>query len=667
MTHSIIRQRPLVSPAVPRSGRSASTPLGLDAVTLDREGTLGAWQDLNARSTIPHCVDQLEASGVIDNFRRVVRESSAEHRGFVFADSDLYKVIEAIGWEIGRSGTDRWDGYLDDVIDLITRVQEPSGYLHTWIQGVHPEKKLAELEWTHELYCLGHLVQASIALSRGAGRDDLLAVAERFVALVDQRFGPGREDGVCGHPEIETALIELYRLTGNEAHLRLAERQIDLRGRGLLKVGSLGARYFQDHVPVRAARTAVGHAVRQLYLNAGATDLYLETGEDLLFTAMRDQWSSAHERKMYISGAFGSRHRDEAFGDDYELPSDRAYAETCASIAGFQWAWRMLLATAESTFADTMERELHNAIAAAVDRTGTRFFYSNPLQMRPDRYSEENAPRERTHWYACACCPPNIARLVASLGAYVATASDDGLQLHLYAPGRIDLPAHLGSGHVDVRTTYPWEGSLRIDLTGELAPGFHLDLRIPAWSHAPRLLVDGKPVRVQAEANGYLTVDLGNDGARSIELDLGMAPRWTRAHHKVDAVRGCLALERGPLLFCLEQADLPDALVLEDMSVLAGEGVEEHRRDGDPLLPLTLGIRVETLTSPGGLYDEEARASLDRGEPTTVEAVPFARWGNRTPGAMRVWLPEPRSSQPPTSDTSTGDTRLSGTHHQGAS
>ncbi len=262
----------------------------------------------------------------------------------------------------------------------------------TWTQGVHPDKKFAELEWTHELYVLGHMVQAAVALDRAAGRDDLLKLARRFVDLVERRFGSAGEEGICGHPEIETALVELYRHTGEQRHLQLAQRMIDLRGKGLLKAGSFGARYFQDHAPVREATSAVGHAVRQFYLNAGVTDVYLETGEDALLNAMRAQWSSAHERKMYISGAFGSRHRDEAFGDDYELPSDRAYAETCATIADLQWTWRMQLASGGAVYADVIEREIHNALAASVDATGTRFFYSNPLQLRPDRYSEENAP-----------------------------------------------------------------------------------------------------------------------------------------------------------------------------------------------------------------------------------------------------------------------------------
>ncbi|WP_235857180.1 glycoside hydrolase family 127 protein [Occultella glacieicola] len=631
-----------VAPAVPTGPVAVQRPLDLRAVRLDPSGRLGAWQDLNATATIPHCIDQLEASGVLDNFRRLVSESDAAHRGFVFADSDLYKVIEAVAWEIGRSGTDRWDAWLDDVIALVARAQDETGYVMTWIQGVHPEKRFAELEWTHEMYVLGHLVQAAVALDRAAGRTDLLAIAERFVALVQRTFGPGGTDGICGHPEIETALVELYRHTGDRAHLDLAQRMVDLRGRGLLKVGSLGARYFQDHAPVREATAAVGHAVRQLYLNAGVTDLYLETGEAALLDAMDAQWASAHERKMYLSGAFGARHRDEAFGDDYELPSERAYAETCATIADLHWTWRMTLARGGSAYAETIEREIHNALAASVDAGGTRFFYSNPLQLRPDRYSEENSPRERTSWYACACCPPNIARVVAQLSAYVASSTDDELLVHQFAAAEIDLPAHLGQGTLLVETDYPRTGAVALSVRGSVRPGARLAVRIPGWSAGSPLVAvmpDGGPAAGSgsvAEADGYARVDLA-DGAR-YRLDLDLTPRWTTGHPRVDAVRGCIALERGPVVYCVEQADLTGPAEVDDLSVVVTQAPREvTAADGGTRLELAARLSEP----PTELYRTAEGEPAPSGT-TTVTAIPFATWGNRAPGAMRVWLPVAR-------------------------
>ena len=614
-----------IAPASPQATLANHRPISIASVRLTTEGHLGAWQQRNAQATIPHCVAALESSGVLDNFRRVIGESGADYRGFVFADSDLYKVIEAIAWEIGRTGTDAFDEWLEEVIAILARVQEPSGYLMTWIQGVHPEKKFAELEWTHELYVLGHLIQAAIALDRAAGRTDLLAIARSFADLVDRRFGPGRgEEGVCGHPEIETALVELYRHTGERRYLDLAQRMVDLRGTGLLKAGFHGSEYFQDHAPVRQASSAVGHAVRQLYLNAGVTDLYLETGEEALAAAMDAQWRSVHQRKMYLTGAFGARHSGEAFGDDYELPADRAYAETCATIADLHWSWRMLLVHGGAHYAETIERELYNALAAAVDATGTRFFYANPLQLRPDRTSEENAPRDRQSWYSCACCPPNIARVVAQLGAYLASSTDSELVVHQLTDAEIDLPDHLGSGTLRIRTRYPDDGEITVVLDGSARAGVQVALRVPSWS--PQVRLDGELVR--PDQDGYLRLDPST--AHTLVLDL--APRWTYPHPRIDAVRGTVALERGPLVYCLEQVDLPDGVALQDV-VVSPEQQVTVGRDG---LELTGTVRD---SGPTDLYRSAVSAS--DAEPRTVPLVarPFATWGNRGGDAMRVWMP----------------------------
>ncbi|PHP52846.1 hypothetical protein BW737_007000 [Actinomyces ruminis] len=634
------------APAAPgvHARPAGRTPLGLERIRIAPESLLGRWQERNASRTIPHCIEQLEVSGVMDNFRRVIGESDAPYRGFVFADSDLYKVIEAVAWEIARSGTHHFDTWLDDAIALIGRVQEPTGYLHTWIQGVRPDKRFAELDRNHEMYVLGHLIQAAVALDRAAGRDDLLQIAIRFAALVDRRFGPGREDGIPGHPVIETALIELYRHTGEVRWLRLAEHLINQRGHDILPDEGFGHRYYQDHAPVRDAVDPTGHAVRQLYLNAGVTDLYLETGEPALHDVMRAQWERAHERKMYLSGAFGSRHRDESFGNDYELPADRAYAETCATIADLHWTWRMLLAGQDRRYADTMERELYNALAAAVDETGTRFFYSNPMQRRPDRFSEENAPAERQPWYSCACCPPNIARTIAQAGAYVATVlqSADGpvLELHQLVACEIDLSDVLGGGVLAVRTRYPADGGISLHVNGPaLLPGAAVRVRIPAWVEDVTLRAGGgqRSVSDAERARGYVQIPADEvDGAT---LQLPLRPRWTTANHRVDAVRGAVALERGPILYCLEQADLPEGAAVDDVFLPGPPVVAElplSAKDPAPALRVGLSVRAPE----GELYRPATWGGAtmpSRG----VEAnlVPFSTWGNRGPGAMRVWIP----------------------------
>ena len=633
------------TPALPRSPRgSALRPLDLSQVTLHPRGALGAWQELNASATIPHCIAQLETSGVIDNFRRLVGESGAEHRGFVFADSDLYKVIEAVAWEIGRSGTTVHDDWLDEMIALIARSQEPSGYLHTWVQGVHPEKKFAELHWTHEMYVLGHWLQAGIALARTTGRSDLLDLAVRFVDLVDRRFGPGREAGIPGHPEIETALVELFRHSGEQRHLDLAQHLVDQRGRDILPGGGFGAHYFQDHLPVREATDPTGHAVRQLYLNAGVTDLFLETGEKALGDVMHEQWERVHTRKMYLSGAFGSRHRDESFGNDHELPSDRAYAETCATIADLHWTWRMMLAEDDPRHADVIEREIHNALAASVDATGTRFFYSNPLQRRPDRFDEENSPAERQEWYSCACCPPNIARTIAQLGAYVAgfrqDAQSTSLELLQLADASITLPAEVGSGTIHVETDYPDSGTVRLRAESlRTAETTRLGVRIPGWVRSGTFAAAAGSERpLSADELSARRLELPLEEVDAAVLVLDMPPRWTTSHPRVDATRGCVALERGPLVHCLEQVDMPQGVEVDDLIVPA-DATACAKEDG------SLELTVLHRPSGGDLYRSALEEHApDSAAPTkvTVSSPRFARWGNRGPGAMRIWLPRER-------------------------
>jgi len=331
---------------------------------------------------------------------------------------------------------------------------------------------------------------------------------------------------------------------------------------------------------------------------------------------------------MYLSGAFGSRHRDEAFGDDYELPSERAYAETCATVADLLWTWRMLLAdggAGAARYAETIEREVHNALAAAVDATGTRFFYANPLQQRRDHHSEENAPRERAPWYVCACCPPNIARTVAALSAYVATVTVGALWLHQLADAEIDLPAELGTGTVRMVTGYPADGRVEIRVEGDVVPGAELSVRMPGWS--PRSTVVGPDGARERDGDGYARVPL-EPGARYV-LDLDLTPRLTTAHHRVDALRGAVAVERGPVVYCVEQADLDALFDVDDLAVLPAP-INVGERD-------TLVLRCRVINAADALYGPDTATEL--GDDHTVTAIPFSTWGNRAPGPMRVWLP----------------------------
>jgi DUF1680 family protein len=413
-------------------------------------------------------------------------------------------------------------------------------------------------------------------------------------------FGEDRRHDVDGHPVIEMALVELFRETADPRHLELARYFVEARGHGLIAAYGKEPTYFSDRVPVREATTVEGHAVRAVYLAAGAADVAAELGDEGLLQALGTQFEHMAATKMYVTGGLGARWEGEAFGDPYELPTDRAYAETCAAIGGVQWAWRMLLATGDARYADAIERMLYNGFLAGVSRRGTEYFYVNPLQHRSDAHADGNrSPAHgRRGWFDCACCPPNVMRTLSGLEGYLATRDGGGVQLHQYAPGTITA----GGTTLTVETDYPWDGLVRVRV--DAAPGpFRLSLRVPAWA-------EGATVGTRPAAPGYVHVDAAAGDV--VELRLPMEVRTTMAHPRVDAVRGCIALERGPLVYAAEQADHDtpvDDLRLDPDAPRSSE----HRPD------LLGGVTVVTA---GGLT-----------------LVPYYAWANRGPLPMRVWIP----------------------------
>ncbi|BDZ62603.1 non-reducing end beta-L-arabinofuranosidase [Demequina sediminis] len=644
----MVRVHDVCAPAAPSAVAARDlTPLPLADVTLDAAHELGAWQSLNRDHTLPHVIERLETSGVLDNLRRIPGESDAPYRGFNFADSDLHKTLEAIAWEAARvPGDQPWEAFTRDATALLARAQREDGYLDSHVQGHPDQEPWRDMRWGHELYVLGHLIQAAIARERATGADDLMDVARRFADLAVTEFGPAstRADGYCGHPEIETALVELFRHTGERAYLRTALAMIDRRGTGALGTGPFESAYHQDHTPVRESREATGHAVRQLYLNAGVADAAAETDDAELIDVLAAQWESAHGAKAYVTGGMGARHKDESFGDPFELPPDRAYAETCASIASFQWDWRMLLATGDGRHADAMERALYNGIASSTSVDGRRFFYSNPLQLRTGHDgTSEYSPSERLDWFACACCPPNLARLVSSLGAYVATGTEIAARLHLYGAGEI----RIGATTLTVTTDYPWDGRVDIAVDGPLES---LALRIPAWARGATLEVDGRGDDAVAGSDGYARVALGGHaehaGPRRITLTLPMPVDLLDPHPRVDAVRGCVALRRGPVVFCLEQADLPGGVALEDVRL----DPSVAPRVGPAVASLRAGVTLHAQAVVRPAVGLPIATALPRASRTpapsgmlpgriALRAIPYARWANRGGGAMRVWIP----------------------------
>jgi DUF1680 family protein len=617
-------------------------PLDGRAARLDA-GLLHDWQQRNRASSLPLALRQLETAGNLGNLRLAIAGAHEGYRGPVFMDSDIYKTLEAIGWELGRGGDQELADFAQETTALLEKAQQPDGYLNSAIQ-VSGQPRYTNLAYSHEMYCAGHLIQAAIACQRGAGFDRLLGVARRLADhLVDTFLGT--DGGLDGHPIVETALVELYRETGHRPYLELASQWVEKRGHGLIGDSGFGLRYLQDYQPVREMTTEYGHVVRALYLEAGVADVAAETRDAALLGTSTTRWADMVASKTYLTGGNGSRHEGESFGDHFELPPDRAYNETCAAIASFHWAWRLLLATGDSRYADHMERILYNGFAGAIATGGTRFFYVNPLQRRIDHF-EKDDPGRRREWFSCACCPPNIMRLTASLQNYLATTVGDTLYLHQFTGA--ELAAPLAGGELAIRlvTSYPWSGAVEVQVTGAPPAPAGLALRRPAWSASGHLLLNGQPVPADPAGAGYLLVHRQWQPGDVLRYELDITPRLTRPDRRIDAVRGTAAIERGPLVYCFEQADQPAGIDLEELALIPGDLGE--RAVTVPDVGPTVLIEAATAHNPAhsasGLpYQQDPEATTPAANPAgdqvIATAIPYFQWDNRDGRTMRVWLP----------------------------
>lgn len=600
--------------------------------------TDGLWADRmerNRSAAIPAGLKQLREAGNIANFEIAAGRSAGDPIGPIFADSDVYKWLEAAAWEYGRTGDQQLLTEIDKLIELIAAAQAEDGYLNSVVPA-RDGGRYVDLVHHHELYCDGHLIQAAVAWSRAAGRSDLRDVAVKVADHLVATFGPQKRHDIDGHPVIEMALIELYRETGTTTYRDLARYFVDAHGQGLIAGYGAEPTYFSDRVPVRDQTTVEGHAVRAVYLAAGATDVAVETQDRELLTALETQFQTMITEKQYLTGGLGSRWDGEAFGDPFELPSDRAYAETCAAIGAVQWAWRLLLATGKSRYADEIERILYNGFLAGVSQAGTEYFYVNPLHLRANFLadSERSPGHGRRGWFGCACCPPNVMRTFASLDGYLASATGDGLQLQQYATGTI---AAAGCT-LAVATDYPWQPTITVAVQQAPDHEVALSFRIPDWAAGATL--DGEPVR----AGDYATVrKVWSPGDRLL-LELPLTPRLTIADLRVDAVRGCVAIERGPLVYALERSDQPShdqqpSTEPDDLAI-------------DPDAPLTTEWRPDLLggivaVTASGVVDDHGRddgyPSYPRSETpaqdTEMLAIPYHLWANRGAQPMRVWIP----------------------------
>jgi DUF1680 family protein len=618
MTDSIITTAAPVAPVAPRRGRLR--PLGLDEVRIS-DGFWAERQRVNGESTLAHIESRLESEGWLPNFDLAVAGAlPAGRRGREFSDSEVYKYLEALAWEIFRTDDPALESRFRAVVSRVAAAQEDDGYLNTRFGRPGQDARWTNLEWGHELYCLGHLFQAAVARARTRpGADDgLLGVAIRAADLVCREFGAEGRDAICGHAEIEVGLAELGRLTGDARYLDQAALFVERHGRGTLPDIEFGRIYYQDDVPVREAEALRGHAVRANYLSAAAADVAVDTGDEELLRSLRRQWERTVARRTYITGGQGSHHQDEAFGDDFELPPDRAYSETCAGIGSIMFSWRLLLADGDERYADLIERTLFNVVATSPAPDGRSFYYANTLHQRvPAQPADPDATSPRAHsslrapWFDVSCCPPNVARTFASLAAYVATADDEGVQVHQYAPSSVRTVLPGGTvAAFEVSTDYPADGRVRVTVAedGE----WTLTLRVPSWAA-------GATVRVRDEeatdaAPGAVSIRRAFRAGDAIVLDLPVAARVTSPDPRVDAVRGCVAIERGPEVLALESTDF-------------GADIAEAVIDGD-----------------AGLVERDGRVVVrvsrrDTGAAAEVPLVPYHSWAQRGPSTMRIWLP----------------------------
>jgi len=610
----------------------------------------GQWEALNDR------IPGAERSGCVHNLQVAAGEKAGQFHGLFWQDSDLAKWIEAASYRLATHPAAVLDAELDRLIATIAKAQGEDGYLNTYFQLVEPQNRWANLRDCHELYVAGHFIEAGVAHFQATGKRTLLAVVCRLADLIGKTFGPGpgQTPGYCGHEEIELALVKLARATNEPRYRELAAYFIDQRGqapnyfeleakrRG--ETGQLpwhmhhdGLATLQAAKPVRELTEPVGHAVRMMYLLAAMLDLALDDHAAARAAQCRALWAAITTRHLYVTGGVGSEPYGEKFCEPFDLPPDRAYAETCAAIGVVLCARRMLDLELRGEHADVMERALYNNVLAGLALDGRTYFYVNPLEIVPAvakrRYECHLVKTQRVPWFGCACCPPNVARLFASLGAYACSQTPNGLAVHLYAGCEVQFEAGGAPVRLRMTTEYPWQERVEIAVSLAQAVEFTLHLRLPGWCRTPHVAVNGTTQQIENVA-GYAQLRRMWQPGDKVVLELPMPVERVRADARVFAAAGQVALQRGPMVYCVEQAD--NGAQLSALSLPHASPLKAHFAPG--MLGGCVILEGQALrTNPG--------SKLYATEPATVTAVPlcavpYALWANRGEGEMRVWLRE---------------------------
>lgn len=646
-----------------------SASLGKASITA---GFWADWQRRNRETTIPYVLDKCDETGRTASLR-LAWDEDADWRPHPFYDSDIAKAVEAAAYSLHEHPDADLQARVDGYVELFARAQQPDGYLNSYYTQTGIDKRWTNLRDMHELYCAGHLFEAAVAYYRATGKRELLDVSSRYADHIAGRFGPAnrearsggaKEPGYPGHEEIELALVKLAEATGNDSYRDLARFFVDERG-GEPHYFRIEAErrdeapenahwdrtdvpapfaYYQAHAPVREQEAAEGHSVRACYLYAGMADVARETGDEALLAACRRLFENIASRRMYVTGGIGSHAHGERFTFDYDLPNESAYAETCAAISLVFFASRMANLELDGRYADVAERALYNGVLGGLGLDGTSFFYANPLAYHPTAADlpHVRSDGERQPWYGCACCPPNIARLLASLAAYLYSTHDDTVAVHHYAESTVELALDAAAGTLRQATGYPWDGEIVFTWDGPKPATFTLAMRIPSWAGSYDLSEEGAELR-----DGYLHYRATWQPGDTVRLSLPMEIRRTAAHAAVREDGWQVALERGPIVYCLEQADNgadladlalpPDARLRADFEadLLGGctvlRGTALRRGGADAPEPDRRGAAAGVAP----LYGAPAARRDVR-----FTAVPFALRANRGAGEMRVWIAE---------------------------
>ena len=600
--------------------------------------------DKVATKTLDACIYQTEtATPRIRNFERVARAKGEEHEGIFYDDSDVFKALEAMAYSLKTHPSEAMEKKCDEWIDKIAAAQQPDGYLNTWYTLKGLQDRYTDMSM-HEDYNAGHMIEAGVAYFNATGKRKLLDVCIKWADHFGAIFGPGKKHWVTGHQELELALVKLYKVTNNIVYLNLSDWLLSERGKKLAKgytwTDWKDTAYAQDVLPVKEQKEITGHAVRAMYMYTGAADVAAQTGDTAYLKAMRTVWEDVVYRNMYITGGIGSAGSNEGFSVDYDLPNEQAYCETCASVGMVFWNQRMSALTGNAEYMDVLERSLYNGALDGLSLSGDRFFYGNPLASR--------GQHQRREWFGTACCPANIARLVASLGDYIYGSNENAVYVNLYVGSNTTVNLKNGAVRINMETNYPWEGNVKLSIDPVKKSNFALHLRLPGWvldqvapgglytipqleekNTAVKLKLNGREVSYVVR-NGYMVVSQDWKKGDQLEVEFPMDIKLVKARTDIKQDQGRIALQRGPLVYCIEGADnhgkawniiVPEHTRFEtiDYKVL-DESVKALTAKVPVVIVGEDGLTLQTVTKK-------------------IIAIPYYAWANRGKSEMQVWLP----------------------------